>query len=160
MISTPEASTPPPQPEKQSLAIPKTSSSDVPAFPVGSSEDAVTAALGKPTKVSRGAFGRTRAYLYQRDPNRFDLGYLFDRQTKMLRQTEVSFAQSVGSEVMQNTLQGMLGGSASSNIKQGLQQVYERKTNQYSFNVGGLKGSIERNSEDQIYIAIWDASLH
>ncbi|MBW4625864.1 MAG: protein kinase [Brasilonema octagenarum HA4186-MV1] len=160
VISTPEASTPPPQPEKQSLAIPKTSSSDVPAFPVGSSEDAVTAALGKPTKVSRGAFGRTRAYLYQRDPNRFDLGYLFDRQTKMLRQTEVSFAQSVGSEVMQNTLQGMLGGSASSNIKQGLQQVYERKTNQYSFNVGGLKGSIERNSEDQIYIAIWDASLH
>ncbi|MBP5975379.1 protein kinase [Brasilonema sp. CT11] len=160
VISTPQASTAPAQPEKQSLAIPKTSSSDVPAFPVGSSEDTVKATLGKPTKVSRGAFGRTRAYLYQRDPNRVDLGYLFDRQTKMLRQTEVSFAQSVPADVMQNTLQGMLGGSASGNIKQGLQQVYDRKTNQYSFNVGGLKGSIERNSEDQIYIAIWDASLH
>ena len=78
----------------------------------------------------------------------------------MLRQTEVSFAQSVEPEVMQSTLQGMLGGNASGDIKQGLQQVYERKTNQYSFNIGGLKGSIQRNSEDQIYIAVWDSNLH
>jgi serine/threonine-protein kinase len=54
----------------------------------------------------------------------------------------------------------MLGGNASGDIKQGLQQVYERKTNQYFFNAGGLKGSIERNREDQIYIAVWDSNLH
>ncbi len=77
----------------------------------------------------------------------------------MLRQTEVSFAQSVEPEVMQSTLQGMLGGNASGDIKQGLQQVYERKTNQYFFNAGGLKGSIERNRQDQIYIAVWDSNL-
>ncbi|ARV60714.1 serine/threonine protein kinase [Nostocales cyanobacterium HT-58-2] len=160
-VPTPEASTPPPQPEKESPAItPNTNSRSVPAFPVGTPEDAVKAALGRPRKVSRGAFGRTRAYVYQHDPNRVDLGYLFDRKTRMVRQTEVSFAQSVAPEVMQSTLQGMLGGNASGDIKQGLQQVYERKTNQYSFNVGGLKGSIERNSEDQIYIAVWDSELH
>ncbi|MBW4635009.1 MAG: protein kinase [Iphinoe sp. HA4291-MV1] len=159
-VPTPEASTPPPQQEKESTATPNTNSRGVPAFPVGSPEDAVKAALGRPTKVSRGAFGRTRAYLYQLDPNRVDLGYLFDRRTRVLRQTEVSFAQSVAPEVMQRTLQGMLGGNASGDIKQGLQQVYERKNNQYSFNVSGLKGTIQRNSEDQIYIAIWDADLH
>lgn len=156
---TPEASTPPPQPEKENTATPNTPSRSVPTFPVGTSEDTVKTALGNPSRVSRGLW-KTRAYLYQHDPNRVDLGYLFDRKTGVLRQTEVSFAQSVEPQVMQNTLQGILGGNASGDIKQGLQQVYERKTNQYSFNVGGLKGSIERNSEDQIYIAVWDSSLH
>ncbi|WP_017316682.1 serine/threonine-protein kinase [Mastigocladopsis repens] len=155
---TPEASTPPPQ--QENAANTNTNSRNVPAFPVGSSEDAVKAALGNPRRVSRGAFGRTRAYLYQHDPNRVDLGYLFDRKTRVLRQTEVSFAPSVEPEVMQTTLQGMLGGNASGDIKQGLQQVYERKTNEYSFNVGELKGMIQRNSKDHIYIAVWDVDLH
>ena len=155
---TPEASTPPPQQEKENTATPNTNSRGVPAFPVGTSEDAVKSALGNPSKVSRGLW-KTRAYLYQHDPNRVDLGYLFDRKTRVLRQTEVSFAQSVEPEVMQSTLQGMLGGNASGDIKQGLQQVYERKTNQYSFNIGELKGSIQRNRQDQIYIAVWDSNL-
>jgi serine/threonine protein kinase, bacterial len=156
---TPEASTPPPPPEKEKEKTPSnTTSSSVPAFPVGTSEDTVKSALGNPNRVSRGLW-KTRAYLYQHEPNRVDLGYLFDRKTRVLRQTEVSFAQSVEPEVMQSTLQGMLGGNASGEIKQGLQQVYERKTNQYSFNVGELKGMIQRNREDQIYIAVWDANL-
>lgn len=151
--------TPPPQQEKPKTVTSNSSSHSIPTFPVGASEDAVKTALGNPSKLSKGMW-KTRAYLYQHDPNRVDLGYLFDRKTGVLRQTEVSFAQSVEPQVMQSTLQGILAGNASGEIKQGLQKVYERKMNQYSFNVNGLKGSIERNSEDQIYISVWDPNLH
>ncbi len=129
-------------------------------FPTGTSEDTVKAALGKPTRTSRGVWQNTRAVMYDLKPSQITLGYLFDRNSGRLRQTEVSFAQSVTPEVMQATLQRMLGGGASAKIDQALQQVYQRQTNRYSFNTGGLEGVIERNNRDRIYIGVWDADLH
>ncbi|MFH7025888.1 MAG: protein kinase [Heteroscytonema crispum UTEX LB 1556] len=155
----PVTPTPKPQPENPNDVTQSSSSSGVPGFPTGTSESTVKATLGKPSKVSRGLWN-TRAFLYKLEPNRVDLGYLFDKNSGVLRQTEVSFAQSVEPEVMQTTLQGMLGGKASNQISQGLQQVYQRQSNEYSFNVGGLEGVIQRNQEDQIYIGVWDADLH
>jgi serine/threonine-protein kinase len=61
---------------------------------------------------------------------------------------------------MQRTLKGMLAGNLNSEIKQGLEKVRDRQTQRYSFNVGKLKGVIERNQQDRIYIGIWDADLH
>jgi serine/threonine protein kinase, bacterial len=144
--------------EKQKVATANTGGGNVPAFPVGTPEDAVRSTLGRPSKRSRGLWN-TRAYIYTLEPNRIDLGYLFDRRTGVLRQTEAAFAQSVEPDVMKNTLQGMLGGSAPGEIKQGLQKVYDRQSNNYSFNLGGLRGVIQRNNEDQIYIGVWDADL-
>ncbi|MEA5516475.1 protein kinase domain-containing protein [Nodularia sp. UHCC 0506] len=155
----PEPPTTPEPPEPQNLPAPSnTKTSSVPAFPTGTSQNAVKAALGKPNKTSKGLWN-THALLYQLEGN-VDLGYLFDRKTGILRQTEVSFAQSMPPEVMQTTLQGMLAGNANSDIKQGLQKVSDRQTRRYSFNVGGLKGVIERNQQDRIYIGVWDADLH
>jgi serine/threonine-protein kinase len=157
---TPATPTPPPQPENQpKVATANTSNLSVPAYPTGTSENTVKSTLGKPTKVSRGLWN-TRAYLYRLHPNQVDLGYLFDRKTGVLRQTEVSFAQSVPPQVMQSTLQGMLGGNGSGEINQALQRVHQRQINQYSFSVGGVEGVIQRNQEDQIYIGVWDADLH
>jgi serine/threonine-protein kinase len=130
----------------------------VPAFPTGTSQDAVKAALGKPSRNSQGLWN-TQAFLYQLE-DQVDLGYLFDRKTGVLRQTEVAFAPSVDPEVMQRTLKGMLAGNLNSEIKQGLEKVRDRQTQRYSFNVGKLKGVIERNQQDRIYIGIWDADLH
>ncbi|MCG6133513.1 MAG: protein kinase [Nostoc sp. LLA-1] len=161
----PESSTVPVEPEPpqpQQDAVPSNTQSvniNVPAFPTGTTQDTIKAALGNPSKISNGLWN-TRAFLYQLKPNQVDLGYLFDRNTGVLRQTEVAFAQSVQPEVMQSTLQGMLGGNINSNIQQGLQRVRDRQTRQYSFNVGGLKGVIERNRQDRIYIGVWDADLH
>jgi serine/threonine-protein kinase len=149
---------PPPQPNPEA-APSNTKTNSVPAFPTGTSQDTVKAALGKPSKNTKGLWN-TRALLYQLEPNKIDLGYLFDQKSGVLRQTEVAFAQSVPPEVMQKTLQGMLGGNANSEIKQGLQKVRDRQTRRYSFNVGGLKGVIERNQQDRIYIGVWDADLH
>ncbi len=155
----PQPETPEPPPQRNQDAAPSnTRSSNVPAFTTGTSQDAVKAALGKPSKTSKGLWN-TRAVLYRLEGN-VDLGYLFDQKTGVLRQTEVSFAESIPPEVMQRTLQGMLGGNANSDIKQGLQKVSDRQTRRYSFNVGGLKGVIERNQQDRIYIGVWDADLH
>ncbi len=155
----PATSAPPPQQEnEQKVATANTSSTSVPGFPTGTSENSVRANLGQPTKVTKGLWG-TRAYLYRLQPNRVDLGYLFDQKSGALRQTEVSFAQSVAPEVMRSTLQGMLGGNASGEINQALQQVYQRQMNNYSFNAGGVEGVIQRNDQDKIYIGVWDANL-
>ncbi|MFB2768733.1 protein kinase [Pelatocladus sp. BLCC-F211] len=150
---------PPPQENPPKVATAPTSNISVPAYPTGTSENTVKSSLGKPAKVSRGLWN-TRAYLYRLHPNQVDLGYLFDRKSGALRQTEVSFAQSVSPQVMQSTLQGMLGGSGSGEINQALQRVYQRQINQYSFSAGGVRGVIQRNSEDKIYIGVWDADLH
>jgi serine/threonine protein kinase, bacterial len=150
---TPE--TPKQQNQKPAPNNPQTRS--IPAFPTGTTQEAVKAALGQPSRDTRGLWN-TRAFLYRLEEN-VDLGYLFDRNTGILRQTEVSFAQSVPPEVMQNTLQGMLRGQANNDIKQGLQRVRDRQTNRHSFNVGGLRGVIERNQQDRIYIGVWDADL-
>lgn len=133
---------------------------EIPGFPTGTSENTVRSALGNPTKTTRGVWGNTRAQIYELKPNQVTLGYLFDRNSGRLRQTEVSFAQSVDPQVLQQTLQSMLGNNASAEINQGLQRVYQRSANSYSFTTGGLKGVIERNSSDRIYIGIWEADLH
>ena len=129
-------------------------------FPTGTTEKRVKAALGNPTKTSIGYFPNTRALLYEIVPNQISLGYLIDRSSGRIRQTEVAFAQSVELQVMQATLQEMLGDRAFVTTSQGLQRVYQRRANNYSFNLGALKGLVERNERDRIYIAVWDADFH
>ncbi|MEM6754533.1 MAG: serine/threonine-protein kinase [Cyanobacteria bacterium P01_C01_bin.38] len=164
IFATPKPTpTPTPLPQETVKPVPdnsqnNTSNINVPVFPTGSSESNVKANLGEPTKVSRGLWN-TRAYLYKLQPE-VDLGLLFDRQSGRLRQTEASLAQSVGANTMQNTLQGMLKGNINGDIQQGLQRVYQRQNNQYSFQTGNLKGTVQRNNQGKIYIAVWEADLH
>ena len=162
IILTPQPTpTPTSTPETEQLPQNSNNSSAInfPVFPTGTSESNVKSNLGQPTKVSRGLWN-TRAYLYKLQPNKVDLGLLFDRQSGKLRQTEASLAQSVGVNTMQNTLQGMLKGNINGEIQQGLQRVYQRQSNQHSFQTGNLKGIIQRNKQGRIYIAVWDADLH
>ncbi|MBG1241007.1 serine/threonine-protein kinase [Nostoc sp. NZL] len=165
-----------PQPEPENIASPASptpeapsapqnndqppSSQNVPAFPTGTPRSAVEATLGKPNRDLRGAWGNTRAVVYKLVPNKIDLGYLFDRNSKVLRQTEVSFAQSVDPQVMETTLNGLLDGQATEDIKQGLKQVQQRQSDNFSFKNGSVKGQIIRQECNFIYISIWDANLH
>ncbi len=171
-------SRPQPEPKNETSAVPKpevrstpqnndrspsklaTTRQSVPAFPTGTSRSAVEATLGKPNQDLRGAWGNTRAIVYKLVPNKIDLGYLFDRNSKTLRQTEVSFAQSVDPQVMETTLNGMLGEQATEEIKQGLKQIQQRQSDNFSFKNGSVKGQIIRQECDFIYISIWDVDLH
>ncbi|MDM9381847.1 protein kinase [Chlorogloeopsis sp. ULAP01] len=97
----PQQDNPPPKQENKQEVATNITSGSVPGFPTGTSESTIREALGKPSKVSKGLWN-TRAYLYRLKPNRVDLGYLFDRKSGILRQTEVSFAQSVSPDVMRS----------------------------------------------------------
>ncbi|MCC5651035.1 protein kinase [Nostoc sp. XA013] len=164
--------TPQPEPENIAPSTPQNndqppskvattnSSQSVPAFPTGTPRSAVEAALGKPNQDLRGVWGNTRAVVYKLVPNKIDLGYLFDRNSKVLRQTEVSFAQSVDSQVMEATLNGLLNGQATEEIKQGLKEVQQRQSDNFRFKKGSVKGQIIRQECNFIYISIWDANLH
>lgn len=164
------ATSPSPTPKKEIATPTPTETNRTPAnnntqakvigFPPGTSESRVRATLGNPQTSTRGIWGNTRAVIYEVEPERITLGYLYDRNTGQIRQTEVAFAQSVELEVIEATLRGMLGDRYSDSINSGLQQVRQRQTNSYSFNTGNLKGTIERNNRDRIYIGVWEADLH
>ena len=158
-VSDPTPPDEPPQKPKEaqpSGQIP----SRIPGFPTGTSESEIKAALGEPTTTKKGYWANTRSDLYEVIPDRVTLAYSYDRTSNKVRQTEASFAPSLDELLMRVTVNGMLGSQAPSDVMAGLQRVYQRQANQYSFQQGGLKGVIERNNRDRIYIAVWDADLH
>jgi eukaryotic-like serine/threonine-protein kinase len=84
----------------------------VPGFAVGTPETKVVDALGEPTETQRkGYWPNTRTALYDLVPNQITLGYIYDRDSNQLVQTEGSFAQSVDDLVVRTALNGMLGGA-------------------------------------------------
>jgi len=54
---------------------------------------ALKAALGEPTKTSKGYLPNIDVAFYDLVSNQITLGYLFDRYSRRIRKTEVSFAQ-------------------------------------------------------------------
>ncbi|MDX2098993.1 MAG: protein kinase [Leptolyngbyaceae cyanobacterium bins.59] len=151
--SPPVSQTPPVSPSPPPLK-------GVPGFPVGTSQDQIVARLGAPKQSSSGLWGNTQAVVYDLVPNEISLGYLYDRQSGQVQQTEASFVQSVDPLVMRVTLTNMLGGRSTPAIEAALKDVYQRRSNRYSFTTGAFRGVIERNDRDRIYVAVWDQNLH
>ena len=132
----------------------------IPGYAVGTAESQILSELGEPTdSQAQGYWPNTRTALYEILPNRITLGYIYDRDSGELVQTEGSFARSVDDLVVRTALNGMVGG-ASREILQGLGDVQQRRTNQFTFKKGSLEGTIERNERDRIYIGVWDDNLH
>ena len=125
----------------------------IPGYPVGTYEKEIKAKLGEPTTTNQGLWPNTRTAIYDLEPNRITLGYIYDKNTGILRQTEVSFAQSVDRVQMQATVNGMLGNNNSDKILQELDKIYQRKSKQYVFRSNKLAGIIERNDRDRIKIS-------
>ena len=131
----------------------------VPGFPVGTPQSSVRAALGKPTKSSRGLWN-TRAMSYENFVPQINLGYLYNPDSGLIRETEAAFAPTLDPQIMVTTLNEMLRGGATEEIKRGLQQVQQRQVDHYSFIKGPLKGIVVRQYCGLIYISVWDADLH
>jgi len=162
--SLPPQAIPVPPPEAENNNQNSNLSRRIPGFAPGTQQSYVTEELGNPTKISTGVWPNTRAVLYEDFvPNQVSLGYLFDRSSGRLRQTEISFSPSVELKTMSGTLDKMLNGNTPADIKEGLESVYQRQSNRYKFVSGrdnSLKGVIQRNERDRIYIAVWEADLH
>lgn len=132
----------------------------IPAFQPGIQKKDVLRMLGTPTKTSQGYWPNTRALSYELIPEEISLGFLFDKNSERIRQTEASFTSEVDIQLVVMTLNGMLGCKLNQEIQQGLQQVQQRVSRQYSFTLHSLKGVIEWQKGDRLYIGIWESGLH
>ena len=132
----------------------------VPGFQPGMSKTEVMGMLGVPNVSSSGYWPNTHAIAYELIPDRVSLGFLFDKKSERIRQTEASFTPDVDSQVMLFTFNGMLGCKINDRIKLGLEQVLLRQSRRYSFTLGSLEGMISRDKRDRIYIGIWEHDLH
>ncbi|MGB7445180.1 MAG: hypothetical protein WA919_29255 [Coleofasciculaceae cyanobacterium] len=132
----------------------------VPAFQPGIGKSHVTQVLGSPSGTSSGYWPNTRAAFYELIPDQVSLGFLFDKNSELIRQTEASFTATVDANTVLLTLNGMLGCQLNEEIKDGLQQVWHGKSPQYNFRIQTLKGVIEKHKDNRLYIGIWEADLH
>lgn len=132
----------------------------IPGFQPGIHKNDVIRLLGLPSVSSSGYWPNTRALSYELVPDQVSLGFLFDKHSERIRQTEAAFAAPVDAQVIELTLNGMLGCKLNDPIKQGLEMVRQRQSRQYAFTIGQLKGLIERDKSDRIYIGIWERDLH
>ena len=140
---------------------PEKSIADVPVFSTGVSKAQVIGTLGEPTSTRRGYWENTQSVLYKDYVSgKLDLGYLFDRDTGNLRQTEASFAAFVEFNLMENTLNEMLQGQLNPTIRNALEQVYRKETDLRSFSIGNWDGVIQRKQGGRIYIGVWEEDLH
>jgi serine/threonine-protein kinase len=144
--------------EKQCRSVPN--GDGIPAFQPGISKSDVLQMLGVPSKTSQGYWPNTRAVSYELIPEQVSLGFLFDKHTERIRQTEASFTNGFDSQTVVLTLNGMLGCKLNEQIQQGLEQVWQRRSRQFSFRLDALEGVIEWQKRDRLYIGIWEADLH
>ena len=134
---------------------------DIPVFILGDSLQQVTKNLGKPSSESKGYWQNSKALLY-RDfgDDRVDLGYLADVQTNKIRQTEMSFAQSVDLATIQQAARRLLQDDYSQEIAQYIEKVYLNHSDRQQFQINDLEGVVQRNPQNHIYFALWDSQFH
>ncbi len=134
---------------------------NLPIFLPGVEQTEIFQALGEPTKRSKGYWSNSRAWLYANIvPDKMDVGYLLDSNTKKLRQTEMSFASSVEQEIIAEILASLLLDNHDNTVDLALEKVYLQQSDRQEFTVGNLEGIIQRQPKNRIYTAVWDADFH
>lgn len=124
----------------------------VPGFAPGTNADAIVGRLGEPTRRSVSPVATTA--VYELDPNRATVAYVYDAAGKTLQQAEAIFAPSYDRLIMRVALTGMLDGQSTKAIETGLEQVRAGQLEQYPFEQNGITGSIKRNRNGFIHIYV------
>ena len=133
----------------------------IPRLTVGVSQQQVTESLGQPTKISKGYWQDSEALLYRNFiPNQLDLGFLVDNQTKAVRQTEMTFTDSVELLTIKEGVRQMLSQGYSPEIERYIEQVYQKTSDRHNFQIKDRQGVIQRNPQNRIYIGVWDRGFH
>ena len=143
-----------------SNSIPRTNK--IPAFPLGMTLQDLTDMLGEPSMNSRGYWQNSRALMYQGvTPEKIALGYLTDTRTQSVRQAEIAFDSSVNLPVIQQQAQNLLQNNYSMEIEHYINQIYFNTSDRHEFEIdSNLKGVVQRNPSEYIYLAIWDSKFH
>jgi serine/threonine-protein kinase len=130
-------------------------------FTVGTSDREILKALGEPVWRQPGFWQNSAAWSYKNIVSQgIDLGYIFDVQTNKLRQAEIAVPPSTSFNTLQAAFISLLSTKIEPDLKQGLEAVYQRRQTVYNFTAGDLQGTIQRNQQDRIYLAVWSADFH
>ena len=134
---------------------------EIPIFATGTSKEDLIQVLGKPSAIQKGYWANSSAWIYKKQASdSIDLGYLFDSNTNLLKQTEVAIAPSVGLTTIEDILSSLIEDNLDPQLDLELKKIYNRQTNRYTFKREDLEGSIERDSDDRIYLGVWEADFH
>ena len=133
---------------------------NIPAFRVGLTVEKVKSSLGEPTYASKGYWENSKVFLYKDFIPEVDLGYLSDLDTGTIHQTEVSFDESVEDIEIEHTLKQLLMADYSTEIDRQIEKVIDKKSDKQKFRANNLEGVIQRNAQNQIYLAVWQTGFH
>ena len=142
-------------------AKPMKSVNQIPAFTVGDEVGKIFSTLGEPTMESKGYWGNSRAISYfNYAPDMYALGYLSDVNTSEIRQTEVTFVNSAKLKTIHQTVENLMSDDYVPEIEELINRVFYRNSPMQEFTSGDLAGIVQRNSQNGIYIGIWDYEFH
>ncbi len=131
------------------------------AAPIGIPREKITDVLGNPTMESRGYWQNSKALLYDDViPKKVALGYLTDIETTRIRQAEITFAGTVDLLSIQQAAKQLLQEQYSAKVEHQINQIYFKTSNLQEFDLKGLKGLVQRNPQEHIYLSIWDQDFH
>ncbi|PSB09674.1 hypothetical protein C7B62_12380 [Pleurocapsa sp. CCALA 161] len=134
---------------------------NIPAFPLGMTQQNIEEKLGEPTMNSSGYWPNSRALLYQDVvPRQISLGYLTDIDSTKVRQAEIAFSRSVDLEAIKQQAKQLMQDNYSPEIEHYLEQIYFKTSSSHEFQVNNIEGVVQQNPEDHIYLAIWDREFH
>ena len=130
-------------------------------FSPGTSENTIIQQLGEPLWRRPGFWANSIAWSYEDIvAEGFDIGYMFDPRTNKLRQAEIAVPPSTDISTVRLALKSFLGEPITVSIETGLHAVYHGQQATYNFTLGNLEGIIQRNAQNRIYLAVWEADFH
>ena len=133
-----------------------TFSGTVPGLPPGTSEQRVRDKLGSPSKeIEEDSF---YIAVYDLVPDEVELAYVYDSDSKTVIQSEAAFSSEVSSLTKRVVVRGMLGGSSTDEIRDGLKAVGESKRVVLNFEYEGFAGFIKQNQYERTYVAVRESN--
>ena len=131
-------------------------------FAVGTSRQEIRGRLGQPSfEKDRGFWANTTIDMfYNVLPGRLSLSYLYDTRTLRVRQAEATVPPGAGIDYLSAVIARMAGRSAGSSVQRAVVAVGEQGAHQAEFKLGSIEGTIERQGEARIYLAVWEPGTH
>ena len=134
---------------------------NIPIFPVGTDRQKIFSSLGNPSIETQGYWENSKAFSYfDFAPNQVALGYLADEKTQKVRQTEMTFNDSVDLAIIQQAVQELLLENYSPDVEHKINRVFFKTSAENQFESKNLAGIVQRNEDNGIYIGIWDKNFH
>ena len=138
------------KPEKQPQPV-----VNAPVVTVGTSESQLVSTLGQPSTRRDNPQKNSTVSIYRNvSDGNLNATYHTD-STGRIKQADVALNQSLSLGTMQDTLNKLLAGDVTPDAKNKLRDVYNRKSDRYSFRTSTMRGSIYRDSKDRVNISVW-----